>query len=176
MKKWLLALLACGCSEDRDFNRSWVFCPPPPHSLFLRLLCWESNMRSTEPVMVFMRASLTHTCMCTFLTQGWQIEEVELKLPSPTLATTSWWCNSTCTCVYVCLTDDSLVANGLRFTEDLIKAYIFPSFFPSLVLFYVICKNKRAHTHTNALTAFKLRLMTNCAPCPAPFKCRCHIL
>lgn len=157
------------------------FVPPPPsHSLFLRLLCWESNMRSTEPVMVFMRASLTHTCMCTFLTQGWQIEEVELKLPSPTQATTSQWCNSTCTCVYVCLTDDSLVANGLRFTEDLIKAYIFPFFFHQFIS--ILCNlQKQACTHTQMhslhlnwgwwLTVYHVLLLSNAAVTSCKYEC-----
>lgn len=147
-------------------------------SLFLRLYSKYASMLGIQYEINWASdgfyACLTHTCMCAFLTQGWQIEEVELKLPSPTLATTSQWCNSTCTCVYVCLTDDSLVANGLRCTEDLIKAYIFP-FFSQFIS--ILCNlQKQVHTHTNALTAFKLRLMTSCVPCPAPSKCRCHIL
>lgn len=158
------------------------FVSPPPLSLsFFKTsmlgIQYEINWASDG---FYACLTHTHTCMCTFLTQGWQIEEVELKLPSPTLATTSRWCNSTCTCVYVCLTDDSLVANGLRFTEDLIKAYIFPFFFHQFIS--ILCnlqKQARAHTQMHSLhlnwgwwlTVYHVLLLSNAAVTSCKYEC-----
>lgn len=118
--------------------------------------------------------------MYPFVSQGWQIEEVELKLPSLTLATTLWWCNSTWTCLCVRawgLADDSLVA--LRCTADLINA-LHTCVFPTRNLRqqthsqYTYTHTHRKMLHLNwgwRLTVYHVLLLPNAAVTSCKYKC-----